>query len=135
MFLGLEVRMRFKVLYDESNIIHYVAKIYQWWKLWLLHNIIEWKSIHYFACWLETPLSTTKENLAHKWIMKMTRLEFKSLRFQEGNMSVMQNQLGLSRNQQVLSSSLIITIGKRSIVKDLNKLKIHKVFSKKQSLW
>ena len=40
----------------------------------------------------------------------------------------------LSRNQQVLSSSLIITIGKRSAVKDMNKLKIHKVFSKKKSL-
>ena len=40
----------------------------------------------------------------------------------------------LSRNQKVLSSSLI-TRGQRSTVKDLNKLKIHNLFSKKRGLW
>ena len=65
--------------------------------LWtLLHIIIEWKCIYWFACGLETSPSTTKQNLAHTWIMEKMILKFRSLRFQEGNIkSVWQNRLGV----------------------------------------
>ena len=65
----VEVGMRFKAWHNKSNIIHCVVKIYQWWKPWLLRIITGWKSIHYFACGLETPLNTTVLNLARTWIM------------------------------------------------------------------
>ena len=106
--LGLEVGMRFKAWHNKSNIIHCVVKIYQWWKPWLLRIITGWKSIHYFTCGLETPLSTAVLNLARTWIMyKISRgrhhvFMTKPIRF-------------LSRNQQFLSSSLIITIGNQDI--------------------
>ena len=69
----------------------------------------------------------------------MKRLELRSLRFQEGNITVLAIQTCMvklirPRNQRALSSSLIITIGKISTVKDLTKLKIHKLFRKKRSM-
>ena len=53
------------VLYYDSNNKCCVVEMHQWWKLWLLHVIIEWKSIHYFVYRLEIPLSTNEGNLAH----------------------------------------------------------------------
>ena len=57
--LRLEIGMRFNALYNESYTESHVVEIYEWWKLQLFHIVIEWKSIHYFACGLEIPLSTT----------------------------------------------------------------------------
>ena len=51
----------------------------------LFYIIIEWKLIHYFACGLETPLNTIEQILENESSRKSSRLEFKSLRFQEGN--------------------------------------------------
>ena len=85
LLLRLKVEMRFKALH-KSNIcfvvkIHQWLRLHQWWRLWLLHIIIEWKSIHYFVCDLETPLSTAEENLAYKWVMEQMRLECRNLSF------------------------------------------------------
>ena len=88
-FLRLEVGMRFKALRNERRTTCCYAEIYQWLKLWLLHNIIEWKFTHYFACGLETPLGTTEGNLTHTWIMVIMRLELKSFRLQDGNVTVL----------------------------------------------
>ena len=114
-------------------------EINQWWELWLLHIITESKSIRYSAYGLKISLTTTEWNLAHTWIMAMKRLELRGLRFQEGNITVLAIQTCMvklirSRNQRVLSSSLIITIGKISTVKDLTKLEIHKLFWKIRSM-
>ena len=57
--------MRFNVLHNESNTIFGVVKIHQWWKLWLLHIIVKLKSIHYFKCGSEIPLSLSGQNLVH----------------------------------------------------------------------
>ena len=93
LFLRLEVGMRFKALHYKSNIICRVVKIHQWWILWLLHNIIEWISIHYL--WLKNSTKHSEVNLAHTWIIGKTRLDFRSLRFQEGNITnVRQKRLG-----------------------------------------
>ena len=63
--------------------------------------------------------------------MVVIRLKLKSLRFHKGNITFLNKQVFMvnmvrfpSRNQQVLSSSLIITIGKTSTVKNLNKSEI-----------
>ena len=66
--------------------------------------------------------------------MLVITLELRSLVFPVGNITALAIQVSmakttgfLSRNKQVLSSSLIIIIGKISTVKDLNKLEIHKL--------
>ena len=65
--------------------------------------------------------------------MEKMRHKFRSLRFQEGNISSVAKTISfLSSNQQVLS--LIITIGKRPTVKYLNKLKIDKLCKKARSV-
>ena len=79
-FLGV-----IKALYNKSNIICCVVKVHQWCKPWLRLIVIEWKSIHYFACGLEIPLSITEPNLAYTGIMEGMRQKFRSLRFWEGN--------------------------------------------------
>ena len=79
-FLGV-----IKALYNKSNIICCVVKVHQWCKPWLRLIVIEWKSIHYFACGLEIPLSITERNLAYTGIMEGMRQKFRSLRFWEGN--------------------------------------------------
>ena len=60
---------------------------YQWWKLWFLMVTIESKSKHHFTCSLEIPLSITKQNVAHAYIMGIMRPELKNLWFLEGNIT------------------------------------------------
>ena len=93
--------------------------------------IIEEKSIHYnyFVCGLEILLRTTEWNLPHL-IMLMARLEFKNLRFSQGNMTIFKTIRFPSKNQGALSLSLIIFIGKTLTVKSLNEPEIHKLFWK-----
>ena len=73
--------------------------------------------------------------------MVMMRLKLRSLGFHEGNITVLAIQTCmvkpirfLSRNQRVPSSSLITAIGKKSTVKDLNKLEFPNFFEKVRSL-
>ena len=83
-----------------------------------------WVEIHSLLClWLRNSTkhnsakSSTYMNHVQDFSREASRLYDKTNRF-------------LSRNQQFLSSSLIITLGKRSFVKDLNKLKILIIMSK-----
>ena len=113
LFLGLEVAMRFKALYNENNIccVVKITSDYHWEEIYLL----------VWLCLRNLPI-TTKQNLAHTQIIEKMGLKFRSLIFQEENITfVWQKWLGLCR--------------KRSIVKNLNKLKIHKIFSKTQDIW
>ena len=115
---------------------------------WLLLNIVMWKYIndgnrdyftviieeksihyHYFVCGVEILLRTTEWNLPHL-IMLMMRLEFKNLRFYQGNMTIFKTIRFPSKNQGALSLSLIIFIGKTLTVKNLNEPEIHKLFWK-----
>ena len=48
-------------VYCESNTKCHVVEIHQCWKLGLYDIIIEWKSIQYFACGSEIPLSRTSK--------------------------------------------------------------------------
>ena len=66
--------------------------------------------------------NTTERNIVHTRIMVRTRLELKSFKSRQGNLQtcVTKTVSFLLRNQQVLSSSLMITIGKTSTVKNLN---------------
>ena len=57
MALRLEIGMRFNTLHNKSNTESRVVEIYEWWKLQLFHIVIEWKSIHYFACGLEIKIN------------------------------------------------------------------------------
>ena len=54
LFLQLEVGTRFKTLLNENNTRCVIVEIHQWSKLQLR------KSIQYFACFLEIPLSISK---------------------------------------------------------------------------
>ena len=63
-----------------------------------------------------------ERNIVHTRIMVRTRLELKSFKSRQGNLQtcVTKTVSFLLRNQQVLSSSLMVTIGKTSTVKNLN---------------
>ena len=93
--------------------------------------------IHPLLCFW--PRKSTKHNrvTSRAYVNNgMITLELRSRVFPEGNITALAIQTGiaktigfLSRNQRVLSSSLIITIGKISTVKDLNELEIRKHFA------
>ena len=87
LFFQLQIGMRFTGLHHESNITYYVVQIHQWWKLWLLHSIIKWKSICYFAGSLNIPLSTNEGDLTHTWIMIMMRFKLRTFWLLEGNIT------------------------------------------------
>ena len=107
-----EVGMLFNANYIWNN-KYFVGEIHQWWKLWLI-----------FCCDSEIPLSTIEQNLLHKWIMLMMRFELRS------HICTAKTMTFLTRNQWVSSLILIITIGKTSTAKGLNKLEIQRYFWK-----
>ena len=104
-----------------------IVKVILYIVLWRLLNITgEWKSIQYFGCGLETPLSTAAKS-APPWVMEKMWLEFRSLRFQEENFtSAWQKQLGF----YLWINRFGVWASDKDQDKDLNKLKIHKPFSK-----
>ena len=76
-----------------------------------------------------------ERNIVHTRIMVRTRLELKSFKSRQGNLQtcVTKTVSFLLRNQQVLSSSLMVTIGKTSNVKNLNTREI-RCLGRKQGL-
>ena len=102
-------------VYSESNTKCHVVKIHQCWKLGLYDIIIEWKSIQYFACGSEIPLSRTSklrtcvnhgfdETLPQNPLITTIVRKITVLAIQTGSFSFP------TRNQGILSSSLIIII-------------------------
>ena len=77
-----------KTFHDGSNTKCPSVEIHQCLKLWLLYVIFKWKYMHYFTCSLQIPLCTTERNVAHTWIMRMIRLELRTLWFLEGKETV-----------------------------------------------
>lgn len=80
----------------------------------VIHLVIECKSVYYIAYGLEISLNKTKQHLSHRPIIVM-RLELTGLKIHEGIQQVCMAKTitFLSRNQQVLSASLFITIRRK----------------------
>lgn len=88
----------------------------------------ECQFIHSFAFGIEIPLSTIDWNLSRTWIMAIMRLKHRPLWFLEGNITILVTKTCIaktvsftSRNQRILSSSLIIIIENTLTVKVLSK--------------
>ena len=126
--------MKFNVSHNKSNTKCRFVEIHILWEMWLFRVIIELTSIQYFACGLAIPQSTAAKSstyMNHGSDESRTQKHF----ILEANVAALVIQSCLaktvsfaSRNQGFPSSGLIITIGKISIDKDLNKHKIHKLF-------
>ena len=113
LFLRLKAGMRFKVLHDESKTKCYAVEI-SWVKKTL---ITSWKSIYYFACVLEIPLSATAKFSTcekHDSKRKINSLLISTWKHQCFGHT--DNFRFAGRNRGVLSSSLIITIRKTSML-------------------
>lgn len=121
LLLRLEVGMTFKDFQNGSNNKYCVVEMHKWPKLWLLHVVIEWKSIHYFAYGLQIPPNREKFSLYENHSDEKTRTQ--CLRFHKNHTRLVKAVRFPCRDQRFLSSSLTITI---------NCWDFHKLFKKKQ---
>ena len=90
---------------------------------------MEWKSMYYFGCSLDIPLSTIQWNKGHTWIMVMMRPTLRTFWLLERNITIFTIDM---YGQGILSSSTIINIGNKSNIKDLSTPEIHKLFWKRK---